>query len=91
MARFTGIGALFGAAAWPKRSRATLPEVTGPFVGKRSADTDGTIKAKTATIIKTWRQTGLINSSGSVFYRRKAADEKQKLRNPCGVVFFSTP
>jgi hypothetical protein len=52
IARFTGSGALFGAAAWPKRSRATLPEVTGPFVGKRSADADGTINAKTAMIVK---------------------------------------
>src|SRR5437588_4675817 len=79
MARFTGNGAVFGAVAWPKRSRATLPEVTGPFVGKRSADADGRINPEMTTPSRIWRLTGSINSSGSVFYRRKAVDEKQKI------------
>ncbi len=79
MARFTGNGAVFGAAAWPKRSRATLPEVTGPFVGKKSADADGRINPEMTTLSRIWRLTGSIDSSGSVFYRRKAVDEKQKI------------
>jgi hypothetical protein len=43
IARFTESGAFFGAAAFPNRSRATLPETTGPELGKRSADADETI------------------------------------------------
>jgi hypothetical protein len=58
IARFTGSGALFGAAAWPKRSRATLAEVTGPFVGKRSADADERISPEMTMPNRIWRLTG---------------------------------
>jgi hypothetical protein len=34
---------------------------------------------KTAMSVRTCRQTGLINSSGAVFYIKKAADEKKNL------------
>src|SRR5262249_36851309 len=81
MARFTGSGAFFGAAAWPKRSRATLPEMTGPFVGKRSADADGRINPEMMTPSRIWLLTGWINSSGGVFYKMKAACEKKIFRN----------
>src|SRR6266704_1239121 len=81
MARFTGNGAVLGAVAWPKRSRATLPEVTGPFVGKRSADADGRIDPEMTTLSRIWRLTGSIHSSGFVFYRRKIAGERKKFRS----------
>jgi hypothetical protein len=58
IARFTGIGAFFGAAAFPNRRRATLPEVTGPFAGKRSADAGGRINPEMTMPSRIWRLTG---------------------------------
>jgi len=40
-------GAFFGAAARPKRTRAVFPDTSGPELGKRAADAEGTINAKT--------------------------------------------
>jgi hypothetical protein len=75
-----GSGAFFGAAAFPNRRRATSPDTTGPEAGKRSAAADGTITATTATIVRACLQTGLINSSGAIFYKRIRADEKKKIQ-----------
>jgi hypothetical protein len=58
MARFTGSGAFFGAAAFPNLTRAALPETTGPELGKKSADADGRINAEMTTPSRIWRVTG---------------------------------
>jgi hypothetical protein len=50
IARFTGTGAFFGAAALPNRRRAVLPDTTGPELGKRSADADGRINPEMTTV-----------------------------------------
>ena len=77
IARFTASGAFFGAAARPKRRRAVLPDTTGPECGKRSADADGVISAKSAALTAILTTAGQTNSSGAVLYERKAADERK--------------
>jgi hypothetical protein len=68
MARFTASGAFFGAAARPNRRCAVFPETTGPELGKRSADAEEIISARSAVVIVILPKARQINSSGAVFY-----------------------
>jgi len=56
-----------------------LPDTTGPDAKKLSAIVGGTLSAKTDVPIRILRVTGYINSSGTLSYAKKSADEKNKI------------
>src|SRR5438128_5869450 len=84
MARSTANGAIFGAAAFPNRRRATFPDTTGPASGKGSADADGTINPKTAMPSRIWRLTGLIKFLRGRLLQDKAGRLKEKFSRSDG-------
>jgi len=65
MARFTARGALSGAAACPKRSRACAPGTVGPDDGKMFAFADDRIAAKTTAPTRILRLKGYTSDFGA--------------------------